>query len=72
MLATRPVDFRKGALGMTALDVGEVTNDIRRRDIERLDAQAEGGALAGAESPLVAPRPEPLVPPRKKTAENSA
>ncbi len=61
-----------GALGMTSLDVSEVINDIRRRDIERLDAQAQGGALAGAESLLVTPRPEPLVPPCKKTAENAA
>jgi glutathione-regulated potassium-efflux system protein KefB len=61
-----------GALGMTSLDVSEVTNDIRRRDTERLDAQAQGGALAGAESLLVAPRPEPLVPPRKKAAESPA
>lgn len=49
------------ALGMTALDVDEVTADIRRRDCERLDAQSQGGLFAGADRLLVAPRPEPLI-----------
>jgi glutathione-regulated potassium-efflux system protein KefB len=56
-------------LGMTALDVSEVTDDIRRRDGERLDAQAQGGLLAGGEKLHVAPRPEPLIPPRNRTAD---
>lgn len=56
------------ALGMTALDVDEVTADIRRRDCERLDAQSQGGVFAGADQLLVAPRPEPLIA-RKGRAE---
>ncbi|ANW02555.1 monovalent cation:proton antiporter-2 (CPA2) family protein [Bradyrhizobium icense] len=56
------------ALGMTALDVGEVTNDIRRRDGERLDLQAQEGILAGADKLHVGPRPEPLIRPRNKAA----
>ncbi|MES2713503.1 MAG: monovalent cation:proton antiporter-2 (CPA2) family protein [Pseudomonadota bacterium] len=60
------------ALGMTALDVSQVTDDIRRRDGERLDAQAQGGLLAGGQALHVAPRPEPLIPPRNRTAEVQA
>lgn len=56
------------ALGMTALDVSEVTDDVRRRDCERLDAQAQEGILAGVDKLLVAPRPEPLIPPRNRPA----
>ncbi|MCL4183897.1 MAG: monovalent cation:proton antiporter-2 (CPA2) family protein [Burkholderiaceae bacterium] len=58
------------ALGMTALDVGEVTVDIRRRDSERLEAQVQGGLLAGRDKLHVAPQPEPLVTPaaRRSTA----
>ncbi len=56
------------ALGMTALDVSEVTNDVRRRDSERLDVQAQEGMLAGGDKLLVAPRPEPLIPPRNRPA----
>ncbi|MCD9032037.1 monovalent cation:proton antiporter-2 (CPA2) family protein [Luteimonas sp. Y-2-2-4F] len=55
------------ALGMTALDVDEVTEDIRRRDCERLDAQSQGGLLAGADRLLVAPRPEPLIARKGRT-----
>ena len=55
------------ALGMTALDVDEVTNDIRRRDSERLEAQAQGDPLAGGDKLHVTPRPEPLIPPRPRT-----
>lgn len=54
------------ALGMTPLDVDEVTDDIRRRDSERLEAQAKGDLLAGGDKLHVAPRPEPLIPPRKR------
>jgi glutathione-regulated potassium-efflux system protein KefB len=56
------------ALGMTALDVSEVTDDVRRRDSERLDAQAQEGMLAGGDKLHVAPRPEPLIPPRNRPA----
>jgi glutathione-regulated potassium-efflux system protein KefB len=57
------------ALGMTALDVGEVTDDVRRRDGERLDAQAQEGMLAGGDRLHVEPRPQPLIPPRDRLAE---
>jgi glutathione-regulated potassium-efflux system protein KefB len=56
------------ALGMTALDVEEATDDIRRRDSERLEAQAQaqGDSLAGGDKLHVAPRPEPLIAPRNR------
>lgn len=52
------------ALGMTALDVEEVTADIRRRDTERLQLQSQDGLLAGSDRLILAPRPEPLSTPR--------
>jgi len=52
-------------LGMTALDVQEVTADIRRRDSDRLDAQSQGDLLAGGDQLIVEPRPEPLIALRK-------
>jgi glutathione-regulated potassium-efflux system protein KefB len=55
-------------LGMTALDVDNVTDDVRRRDSERLVVQAQEGMLAGGDKLLVAPRPEPLIPPRNRPA----
>ncbi|MBB4015117.1 glutathione-regulated potassium-efflux system protein KefB [Chelatococcus caeni] len=58
------------ALGMTALDVSEVSDDIRRRDGERLDAQAQGGLFAGGDRLHVGPRPEPLIGPRGRSAES--
>lgn len=57
------------ALGMTALDVDEVMEDIRRRDTERLEAQTQDGLLAGRDKLIVAPRPEPLIAPRRGTDE---
>ncbi len=54
------------ALGMTAIDVEEVTDDIRRRDSERLEAQSQGDLLAGGDKLHIAPRPEPLIPPRNR------
>lgn len=54
-------------LGMTALDVGDVTADIRQRDAERFEAQVQGGLQAGRDKLHVTPRPEPLVAPRGKT-----
>jgi glutathione-regulated potassium-efflux system protein KefB len=56
------------ALGMTALDVSEVTDDVRRRDSERLDAQAKAGMLAAGGKLNIAPKPEPLIPPRNRRA----
>ena len=56
------------ALGMTALDVDDVTDDVRRRDSERLDVQVQEGMLAGGDKLHVAPRPEPLIPPRNRPA----
>jgi glutathione-regulated potassium-efflux system protein KefB len=58
------------ALGMTALDVDEVSDDIRRRDGERLDAQAQGGLLAGGDKLHVAPTPEPLIQRRERPVES--
>ncbi len=60
------------ALGMTALDVGEVTADIRRRDGERLEAQVQGGLLAGGDKLHVAPQPEPLTMRRSRPVRNEA
>ncbi|MEG3191577.1 monovalent cation:proton antiporter-2 (CPA2) family protein [Lysobacter sp. D1-1-M9] len=57
------------ALGMTPLDVDEVTDDIRRRDSERLEAQAQGDLLAGRDKLHVAPRPEPLIPRRNRPTD---
>ncbi|WP_211246231.1 cation:proton antiporter [Cereibacter changlensis] len=54
------------SLGMTAFDVAEVEEDIRRRDIERLEAQAQGNLMSGRDSLHVEPRPEPLVTPRQR------
>lgn len=60
------------SLGMTALDVGEVTEEVRRRDSERLDLQVQEGVLAGGDRLLVQPRPEPLIPPRNRPARTQA
>jgi glutathione-regulated potassium-efflux system protein KefB len=49
------------ALGMTPLEVSEVTADIRRRDCQRLELQAREGLMAGADMLHVQPRPEPLI-----------
>lgn len=57
------------ALGMTALDVEAVTRDIRRLDSERLEAQAQGGLLAGGDKLHVAPRPEPLITPHRERSQ---
>ncbi|MDN3516538.1 monovalent cation:proton antiporter-2 (CPA2) family protein [Aquisalimonas lutea] len=56
------------ALGMTAFDAGEVIDEIRRRDQERLAAQIQEGVLAGRDLLHVAPRPEPLITPRGRAA----
>lgn len=53
------------ALGMTAFEVDQLSADIRRRDSERLEAQIQGGLLAGGDTLHLAPRPEPLVAPRR-------
>ena len=60
------------SLGMTALDVDEVTDDVRRRDGERLDLQVQEGMLAGGDRLDVKPRPEPLIPPRSRPAKIQA
>ncbi len=52
------------SLGMTPFEVAEVAADIKRRDAERLEAQVQGGMLAGGDKLHVVPRPEPLVKPR--------
>jgi glutathione-regulated potassium-efflux system protein KefB len=58
------------ALGMTALDVGEMSEYVRRRDSERLDAQAQGGLLAGGDKLHVVPTPEPLIQRRERPSES--
>ena len=60
------------ALGMTALDIDEVIADIRRRDTKRLEVQVQSGLFAGGDRLLVAPRPEPLIVPRGRTADARA
>lgn len=60
------------ALGMTAFDVSEVTEEIRRRDTERLELQAQEGFFAGGERLHVRPSPKPLIPPRNRPAGTEA
>ena len=56
------------ALGMTAFDASEVTEEIRRRDLERLELQVQEGVLAGGNRLHVTPSPQPLIPLRARSA----
>ena len=57
-------------LGMTALDVSEVTADIRRRDSARLEAQVRDGIFAGGDQLIVEPRPAPLITPVRRSQQD--
>ncbi|AUH63755.1 monovalent cation:proton antiporter-2 (CPA2) family protein [Paracoccus zhejiangensis] len=48
------------ALGCSELEVSETLEDIRRRDLERLDLQMQGDFMAGRDRYLTTPVPEPL------------
>jgi glutathione-regulated potassium-efflux system protein KefB len=71
--------FAFGAAALEHLGVGPVeaqaiTDDIRRRDRERLSMQVTGGLLAGKDlmhgtADASGPVPEPLTPPRARRAE---
>ena len=56
------------ALGMTAFDASEVTEEIRRRDMERLELQVQEGILAGGNRLHVTPSPQPLIPLRDRAS----
>lgn len=61
------------ALGLSNLQIEEITADIRSRDEERLALQVYGGELAGTDKLHRAPVPEPLVATRRtKTGEQPA
>ncbi|SFH79009.1 monovalent cation:proton antiporter-2 (CPA2) family protein [Albimonas pacifica] len=48
------------SLGLSQADVEETTEDIRRRDAQRLSEQVQGDAMSGAEQLILRPVPEPL------------
>lgn len=48
-------------LGLSPVDVDEVMQDIRHRDLERLEAQISGELFSGVERLHVRPSPEPLI-----------
>lgn len=57
--------YRMGEEGLRALGcsdetISETTDDIRRRDRDRLTEQVQGGMMAGRDKMLVNPVPEPL------------
>lgn len=56
------------ALGVSDLEIADITEDIRQRDAERLILQVQGGELAGSDRLHRHPVPEPLVAPRKAKA----
>jgi glutathione-regulated potassium-efflux system protein KefB len=53
------------ALGLSELEIEEITADIRSRDEERLVLQVHGGELAGTDKLHRHPVPEPLVAARR-------
>ncbi|MFM2280448.1 MAG: glutathione-regulated potassium-efflux system protein, partial [Pseudomonadota bacterium] len=57
------------ALGVPDSYAQEITDDVRRRDEERLAIQAVQGITAGREMILTKPVPEPLVKPERNAAE---
>jgi glutathione-regulated potassium-efflux system protein KefB len=53
-------------LGVPEEEAAEITEDVRRRDAERLDLQVAGGIYAGGDLMLGnAPKPGPLTKPRQ-------
>lgn len=58
------------ALGMSEARAGEILEDIRRRDEERLQIQAVEGISAGRDKLFNSPvKPEPLIKPKRVTVE---
>ncbi|MFT3804022.1 MAG: monovalent cation:proton antiporter-2 (CPA2) family protein [Burkholderiaceae bacterium] len=60
--------YRMGAeglrvLGHAELDIEAATEDIRRRDVERLSEQVQGDAMSGRDRLHLRPVPEPLTGP---------
>ena len=56
------------SLGETAEEAAEVTAEIRRRDIERLELQQTEGITAGRHLVFGAsPTPTPLTPPKRRS-----
>lgn len=53
------------ALGCSEAEVQEATDDIRRRDTERLIQQVQGDLMSGRENMHHPPKPEPLTVPRR-------
>ena len=69
--------FRMGeeslrALGCAEETITETSEDMRRRDRERLIEQVQGDIMSGRDRMLVNPVPEPLIPPRRPAADQSA
>lgn len=60
------------ALGVTELEIEDITADIRQRDEERLALQVHGGELAGNDRLHRHPVPEPLVRRAKAMAGDPA
>ncbi|MFN4038114.1 MAG: monovalent cation:proton antiporter-2 (CPA2) family protein [Erythrobacter sp.] len=60
------------ALGVTELEIEDITADIRQRDEERLALQVHGGELAGTDRLHRHPVPEPLVRRAKAMAGDPA
>lgn len=58
------------ALGVTELEIEDITADIRQRDEERLALQVHGGELAGTDRLHRHPVPEPLVRRSKAAARD--
>ena len=54
------------ALGLSDIEIEEITEDIRSRDEERLVLQVHGGELAGTDKLHRHPVPEPLVAARRR------
>jgi glutathione-regulated potassium-efflux system protein KefB len=61
------------ALGFAEVDVDEATEDIRRRDTERLSEQVQGDIMSGRDRLFTQPIPEPLsqVPVSKRAVKRA-
>ena len=69
--------FRMGeeslrALGCSEESVSETSQDIRRRDRERLIEQVQGDLMSGRDRMLVYPIPEPLSRPRRPAPDTDS
>jgi glutathione-regulated potassium-efflux system protein KefB len=54
-------------LGVEPEDAREIAEDVRRRDLERLELQMAGGLLAGRGVLRTTPTPTPLILPKRET-----